>query len=101
MGGSIAIILLGWSALVSMLALFIMGSDKWQARTNKDRVPEGLLFFLAILGGALGVYGGMFLFRHKTKKVYFLLGIPLLFFQQLLLVFGYFPEVRATLESLL
>ena len=52
-------------------------------RSGADRTPEGLLFFMAAVFGAIGVYAGMFTFRHKTKKWYFLLGIPLLILQNL------------------
>lgn len=48
-----------------------------------DRTPEGLLFFMAAAFGSIGVYAGMLTFRHKTKKWYFQLGIPLLILQNL------------------
>jgi uncharacterized membrane protein YsdA (DUF1294 family) len=73
--------------VVSAIALFVMGNDKFAARRERDeRTPEGILFFLAIVGGSLGVYAGMFLFRHKTRKWYFVIGLPVLLVQQLLLV---------------
>jgi uncharacterized membrane protein YsdA (DUF1294 family) len=40
-----------------------------------------MLFFLAAAFGSIGVYAGMFVFRHKTRKWYFLIGIPLLIAQ--------------------
>lgn len=74
-------------ALVSTVALFVMGNDKFAARRDRDeRTPEGILFFLAVIGGSLGVYAGMFLFRHKTRKWYFVIGLPVLLVQQLLLL---------------
>ncbi len=73
--------------LVSAVALFVMGNDKFAARRDRDeRTPEGILFFLAVIGGSLGVYAGMFLFRHKTRKWYFVMGLPVLLAQQLLLL---------------
>jgi len=50
-------------------------------RDNSERIPEGLLFFMATIFGSVGVYAGMFVFRHKTRKWYFVIGIPLLFMQ--------------------
>lgn len=84
--------LLGYGVFINIGALLLMGQDKSLSRKKDQgsRTSEGLLFLAAILGGALGVYAGMFIFRHKTKKVSFLLGIPILFFQQLLLLNLYF-----------
>jgi uncharacterized membrane protein YsdA (DUF1294 family) len=74
---------------VNVLALFAMGGDKFSAaRDFENRIPEGILFFFAVIGGSLGVLVGMFLFRHKTRKWYFLIGLPALLFQQCLLL-GY------------
>ena len=41
------------------------------------------MFFLAVAFGSLGVYLGMYVFRHKTKTWYFLIGIPLAGLQNL------------------
>ena len=78
-------ILLAILAAINILAFFVMGSDKRKSMRggNPDRTPEGLLFFLAAAFSSLGVYAGMLTFRHKTKKWYFQLGIPLLILQNL------------------
>jgi len=66
-------------ALINLLAFLIMLSDKVKSvSAGTERISEGLLFFLAAFFGSLGVYAGMFAFRHKTQKWYFLIGIPLL-----------------------
>ncbi len=67
-------------AIVNVIALFVMAKDKQLSISNagSDRIPEGVLFFLATIGGSIGIYMGMFLFRHKTRKWYFTIGIPLL-----------------------
>ncbi len=74
---------IGIFALINLTALFFMGRDKQLSRRggDTDRTPEGLMFFLGSVGGALGVYAGMHLFLHKTKKCYFQLGISLLILQ--------------------
>lgn len=78
-------ILLAILAAINIVAFFAMGSDKRKSMRggNLDRTPEGLLFFMATMFGSLGVYLGMLTFRHKTKKWYFQLGIPLLILQNL------------------
>jgi uncharacterized membrane protein YsdA (DUF1294 family) len=67
---------------INLLAFLIMATDKLKSvRPGAERISEGKLFFLAAAFGALGVYAGMFAFRHKTRKWYFLAGIPLLIVQ--------------------
>lgn len=73
---------------INLLAFLIMLSDKLRARaSHHERISEGQLFFMASIFGALGVYLGMFTFRHKTKKWYFLIGIPLLIVQNIALIY--------------
>ncbi len=73
-------ILLAFFVCTNITALFIMYRDKQRSQQGsaEDRTPEGLLFFLAAALGSIGVYAGMYLFRHKTRKWYFQIGIPLL-----------------------
>jgi len=75
--------------LVNVLAFLIMLADKHRSKRTKknERISEGTLFFLAAAFGSLGVYAGMFAFRHKTRKWYFLVGIPLLFLQNIATLF--------------
>lgn len=65
---------------INLFAFVLVGVDKKHAlhRNTHKRTPEGFLFFLATAFGAIGVYLAMQLFRHKTKKWYFQLGLPLL-----------------------
>lgn len=74
--------------LVNLGAFLLMAWDKAKARQNNvARISEGLLFFMATAFGSLGVYAGMFAFHHKTKKWYFILGIPLLMAQNSALIY--------------
>ncbi|MDR3559122.1 MAG: DUF1294 domain-containing protein [Candidatus Pacebacteria bacterium] len=67
---------------MNLLAFSVILLDKNRSRKNgAERISEGMLFFLATAFGGLGVFAGMFAFRHKTQKWYFLLGIPLLIIQ--------------------
>jgi uncharacterized membrane protein YsdA (DUF1294 family) len=61
------------------MAFLAMFRDKMRSRKkNAERISEGMLFFMATIFGSVGVFAGMFAFRHKTRKWYFVLGIPLL-----------------------
>ena len=42
--------------------------DKRKASQHEWRVAEATLYILGFLGGAIGVIGGMYRFRHKTQK---------------------------------
>jgi uncharacterized membrane protein YsdA (DUF1294 family) len=42
--------------------------DKRKASKHEWRVAEATLHIIGILGGALGIIGGMYRFRHKTQK---------------------------------
>jgi uncharacterized membrane protein YsdA (DUF1294 family) len=72
-------LLLGLFALINGAAFVMMLWDKMQSRQQgAERISEGMLFFLATIFGGVGIYAGMMLIRHKTRKWYFIIGIPLL-----------------------
>ena len=54
--------------LINTVAFSAMWWDKRKASQHEWRVAEATLHILGILGGALGIIGGMFRFRHKTQK---------------------------------
>lgn len=70
--------LLIYLAIMNIAALLIMGIDKSRARNQGWRIPEKTLFLLSLLGGSLGSLAGMYLFRHKTRHWYFVIGMPLI-----------------------
>jgi uncharacterized membrane protein YsdA (DUF1294 family) len=82
-------ILIGIFVAINLFSFIVMGNDKRKSIRGggADRTPEGFLFFMAVSFGAIGVFVGMQTFRHKTKKWYFQLGIPLLILQNLAVVY--------------
>ncbi|WP_028400102.1 DUF1294 domain-containing protein [Ectobacillus panaciterrae] len=64
--------------LVNIWAFYLMGNDKQKAKRKEWRISESMLFFAAAIGGAFGAWLGMYTFRHKTQKMQFVVGIPLL-----------------------
>ena len=54
-----------------------MKLDKNKARHGTYRISEKAIFIIALLLGSIGVYLGMYKFRHKTKHLSFTVGIPL------------------------
>lgn len=62
--------------LMNMIGLFLMGLDKSKAKRHVWRIPEKTLFLVSLLGGSVGTWAGMYLFRHKTRHWYFVVGMP-------------------------
>ena len=59
--------------VMSLVAFAAYGLDKRRARTDKRRIAEKSLHLLAFFGGWPGALIGRRYFRHKTRKVSFLL----------------------------
>jgi uncharacterized membrane protein YsdA (DUF1294 family) len=75
-------------AIINLIAFFVMLIDKNKAKNNgAERISEGMIFFMATAFGSIGVYAGMFVFRHKTRKWYFIIGIPLLIVQNIAFIY--------------
>lgn len=64
--------------LINLAALAAYGLDKHYAVRKKNRISERTLLLLALAGGGLGALLGMYMFRHKTAKVKFTVGVPVM-----------------------
>ena len=62
--------------LCSIIGLCLIGVDKHFAVRGKWRISERVLMILGFFGG-IGVWMGMYIFHHKTKKIKFYIGVPL------------------------
>lgn len=71
-------VLISWIVFISIWAFAVMGYDKRQAKRKGQRVPEKTLWLLALVGGGIGAYVGMQMFRHKTRHTSFRIGFLLL-----------------------
>ena len=60
-----------WLAIASGITFLLYGFDKAQSKMGGWRVPEAVLHVLALSGGFPGGWAGRSMFRHKTKKGYF------------------------------
>lgn len=80
-------ILIYYLISINIIAFMTIYIDKEKAIKHKWRIKESNLFLLAIIGGSLGTYLGMYSFHHKTKHKKFILGIPLIMFFQISLFF--------------
>ena len=79
-------IVIGYLTIINAIAFALMLADKARARKNLWRIPERTLFTAAILGGSVGSLLGMYLARHKTKHLKFVIGIPVILVIQVVLI---------------
>ena len=70
-------------AVVNLVGFCIMGIDKLKAKRHAWRIPEAALFAVAIFGGSIGSIIGMYTFRHKTKHMSFVIGMPVILVLQI------------------
>ena len=64
--------------ILNAVAFVLMLVDKRRAQKKQWRISEKALLLTAILGGSLGSLLGMKLFHHKTRKMPFSVGIPVI-----------------------
>lgn len=72
---------------VSVFSIIITVFDKLSAHRGGRRISEQALLCTAALGGSFAMLITMILVRHKTKKIKFTAGIPLIIAIQFLFTF--------------
>lgn len=70
--------------IINIVTFILYGIDKWKAVHGKWRIREATLLGAAFVGGSVGGLAGMYIFRHKTKKRYFALGVPIMLLVQIM-----------------
>lgn len=73
--------------IINLIAFIAVFADKQKAKKKRHRISEKALFLLAAIGGSTGAYISMLIFRHKTKKWHFIIGIPFIIIIQLLFIY--------------
>lgn len=79
--------------LINLIAFLLMYVDKKKAIKRQYRIPESVLLWSAFLGGAVGAYLSMRMFRHKTKHIKFTLGVPMAILASSILIYIYFTNI--------
>lgn len=64
--------------LISLISIIVTIHDKFAAKKGKWRTSEQALLCLSALGGSFAMLVTMILIRHKTNKIKFMAGIPLI-----------------------
>ena len=73
--------------IINITSFLLMGIDKFQAIRKKYRISETALLFISLIGGSIGTILGMIIFKHKIKKIKFIILLPLFL---IILIFFYF-----------
>lgn len=73
--------------VINGVAFLLYGLDKWLAIEHKSRIRIVTLLLVALLGGSIGALIAMYVFRHKTRKIYFTIGVPLILIMQIIVIF--------------
>ena len=79
--------------VINVVTFFVMGLDKWKAKRGSWRVQESALFTLVLFGGGVGGILGMMHFHHKTKKLKFQIGFPLILILEIAFMIYFFVNL--------
>lgn len=80
-------ILICYFVIINVISFITMYVDKKRAEAHKWRIPEARLFLFAAILGSIGILAGMSVFRHKTKHMKFVIGIPCILIIQMVIVY--------------
>jgi uncharacterized membrane protein YsdA (DUF1294 family) len=72
--------------IINLIGIGAMALDKYKAQKGKWRISEKTLFVITLLGGGIGTLFGMYKFRHKTKKMYFVIGFPVILIIEIIIL---------------
>lgn len=79
--------------VINFITVIAFGVDKIAALEDKTRIRIVTLLGLAFIGGSIGGLIAMFVFRHKIRKDYFMVGVPLIIVMQIV-VFFYLMNIK-------
>lgn len=79
--------------IINIIGFLIMWIDKRKAIKGNWRIPEKILFIVTALGGGIGSIAGMYTFRHKTQKIAFVIGFPVITILEIIAII-YFETIK-------
>ena len=80
-------VLIMYLVVINFITLAAFAIDKIAAIEGRSRIMIVTLLGLAFIGGSLGGLIAMYLFRHKIRKDYFTVGIPMIMLMQVFVIF--------------
>ena len=82
--------------VINVVTFFVYGIDKYKAKHAKWRISEATLLLLAAIGGSVGAWCGMKVWRHKTMHKKFKYGVPAIFILQVALALWIINKMAQT-----
>lgn len=73
-------------SILNVLSFVLMSIDKYRAIHKLWRIREKAFFILATIGGSAGILFGMYILRHKTRHMSFVIGMPAIFIIQFIII---------------
>lgn len=91
-------VLIYWAVIIA-ITIYDKKASKLQHhhhnnKTKLPRIPEILLFALALIGGAIPMYITMLITHHKTQKTAFKVGMPIIIVLQVAVVIFIASHIR-------
>lgn len=72
---------------INIVTFIVFAIDKYNAIKHRSRIRIVTLLFMAFIGGSIGGLLAMYIFRHKIRKDYFSVGLPMILIMQIILIF--------------
>ncbi len=72
--------------LINIVTFIAFAIDKYKAVKHRQRIKIVTLLGLSVFGGTIGGLLAMLLFRHKIRKDYFAVGMPMILTTQIILM---------------
>ena len=74
-------------AIINLTAVIITIYDKSMAVKHRWRVRESTLILISAVGGSIAMLATMLIIRHKTRRIKFMAGIPLIIVLQCVIIY--------------
>jgi len=71
-----------YTVIINISGMLMMLCDKRRAVRGSVRIRERDLLIIAALGASVGILASMIFFRHKTRKILFTAGVPVMLILQ-------------------
>ncbi len=75
--------------IINIITFILYGIDKFNAVRGIWRIREIVLLTFSFMGGSLGGFLAMKIFRHKTKNRKFSFGIPIMLLIHLVILISW------------
>ncbi len=63
---------------INFYSFLLIKMQKKGTEENNNEIRDGKLFITALLGGAIGIYVSMFVFKYRLNSLFLMVTIPVL-----------------------